>query len=205
MSLDEAMNTETPEPRNTSGETRPDERRKLLLGTLGAGSVIVSVLSRPVLGQTTCVAAYLANSFAANSSQAAKFASVCNGLTPGQWKAHASQWPSPYCGTSVTQGIATQQSTLFHCPTTGLNGRVYADRTMLEVIDMYEGSVGVNALGRYIVAALLNARAGRTPILSETQVRAMWNRTIATGYYEPAPGITWSPAELIAYLEMTMG
>jgi hypothetical protein len=182
-----------------------DGRRKLLLGSLGGGSVVMSVFSRPVLGQTTCVAAYVATSVAANASRTTKVATLCNGLTPVQWKARANQWPSPYCGTALYRPIGTQQSTLFHCPTTGLNGRVYGDRTMLEVIDISEGGAGVASLGRYIVAALLNACAGRTPVLTESEVRTMWNSIVATGYYEPVAGVRWSPQELMAYLDTTMG
>jgi hypothetical protein len=76
---------------------------------------------------------------------------------------------------------------------------------MLEVIDMSEGGAGVAALGRYIVAALLNACSGRTPVLTESEVRTMWNNVVATGYYEPVPGVRWSPRELMAYLDTTMG
>jgi hypothetical protein len=185
--------------------TRSDRRRKLLLGSVGGSSVLMSILSRPVLGQTTCVAAYVATSVAANASRTTKFATVCNGMTPAQWKMYATEWPSPYCGTALYGSLAPQQATLFHCPTTGLNGRVFGVRTMLEVIDINEGGVGITALVRYIVAALLNARAGRTPVLGESQVRAMWNSVVNLGYYEAAPGVRWSPAQLIAYLQTTMG
>jgi len=130
---------------------------------------------------------------------------MCNGLTPAQWKMYATQWPSPFCGVESYGSLAPQQPTLFHCPTTGLSGRVFGDRTMLEVIDIDEGGLGVTALGRYIVAALLNACAGRTPVLNEAQVRAMWNSTVATGYYEPVSGVRWSPMQLISYLQSTMG
>jgi hypothetical protein len=194
-------------PNDAGGAPAPqsDRRRKLLLGSVGGGSVVMSVLSRPVLGQTTCVAAYVATSVAANVSRATQVATMCNGLTPAQWKMYATQWPSPFCGVEPPGSLAPQQPTLFHCPTTGLNGRVFGDRTMLEVIDINEGGLGVTALGRYIVAALLNACSGRTPVLNETQVRAMWNSMVATGYYEPAPGVRWSPSQLIAYLQTTMG
>jgi hypothetical protein len=33
----------------------------------------------------------------------------------------------------------------------------------------------------------------------------MWNSTISAGYYEVAPGVRWSPLELIAYINTTMG
>lgn len=70
---------------------------------------------------------------------------------------------------------------------------------MLEVLDINEGGLNVGGLGRYIVAALLNARSGRTPVLTEAGVRAMWNDLINQGYYEPAPGIRWTSAEIITY------
>ena len=60
------------------------------------------------------------------------------------------------------QGGFYQEPTLFHCPTTGLGGRVYGHRSMLDVIDLTQGGRNLDSLGRYIVAAMLNARAGRT-------------------------------------------
>jgi hypothetical protein len=182
-----------------------DERRRLLRGTLAAGPVLMTVISRPVLGQTTCLAASVATSI--NPSGAARTASVCSGLTPSQWKARAAQWPSPYHAMTLKSlgVLGASQATAYHCPTTGLNGRVYGDRTMLEVIDINEGGVGTDALGRYIVASLLNARSGRTPVLTEVGVRAMWNDLINSGYYEPTAGIRWTAAEIIRYLKTTMG
>jgi hypothetical protein len=74
---------------------------------------------------------------------------------------------------------------------------------MIEVIDLMQ-SGGLNSLGRYVVAALLNARSGRTPMLSETNVRAMWNDLINRGYYEPTAGIRWGATEIVAYIQTTI-
>jgi len=74
---------------------------------------------------------------------------------------------------------------------------------MLEVIDIIGGS-GLNSLGRYIVAGLLNARAGRTPMLSESVVRNMWNDLISRGYYEPTAGIRWTAPDIVAYIKTTI-
>ena len=182
----------------------------MLRGSLAAAPVLMTVVSRPVLGQTTCVTASATTSAA--PSGAARSASVCSGLTPQQWKAAATQWPTPYCGTSLTAAsyggttlAAYQTATPYHCVTTGLGGTVFGELTMLNVIDVGEGGFTVRGLGRYIVAALLNARAGRTPVLSETGVRMMWNDLISRGYYEPTAGVKWGPAEIIAYLTTTMG
>ena len=185
---------------------RSDERRRLLRGTLAAAPVLMTVASKPVLGSTRCLAPSAMGSM--NPSGNATRAAVCSGLTPTQWKAHAAQWPSPYCATAATAATSSngryEYATLYHCPTTGLNGRVFGDRTMLEVIDIGESGGGATSLGRYIVAALLNARAGRTPVLDETGVRQMWNDTVNRGYYEPTAGVRWGPAEIIAYLKTTM-
>jgi hypothetical protein len=178
-----------------------DERRKLLRATLAASPVLLSVASRPVLGQITCAAASAMGSM--SPSGGARTAQICSGLTPSQWKSHASSWPSPYCAT--TMKATGHAATLFHCPTTGLAGRTYGDRTMLEVIDVNESGQGNTSLGRYIVAALLNARAARTPVLSETGVREMWNEVITRGYYEPTAGIRWTANEIVTYLKTTMG
>jgi hypothetical protein len=55
------------------------------------------------------------------------------------------------------------------------------------------------------VAALHNARAGRTPVLDETAVRTMWNDLVNRGSYEVSAGINWGPAEIVSYLKTTMG
>jgi hypothetical protein len=222
-------------------------RRRWLRGGLAAGSVVMTVASRPVLAQA-CFAPSAMGSVPASGNRTVQ---VCAGLRPEEWKALANQWPSPYLGavagaagaeaasidgstlddsttlkatarrrqagetlgttsidttTTSSQDTASAggygQPTLFHCPTTGLGGRVFGRRTMLQVIDLTD--VGVYSLGRYIVAALLNARAGRTPVLSETGVRNMWNDLIHRGYYEPTAAVKWGAAEIVAYLQTTM-
>jgi hypothetical protein len=139
---------------------------------------------------------------------------ICSGLTPDQWKSQAASWPSPYSAISSQFGTASGVSafsatqstaTLYHCPTTGFSGHVFGDRTMLEVLDIGEGSADLRGLGRYMVAALLNACSGRTPVLNESAVRAMWNDMVSRGYYEPTAGVQWGTPEIIAYLSTTMG
>src|SRR6476646_350377 len=105
---------------------RSDERRRLLRGAVAAGPVLMTVTSRPVLGQTNCVAAYVATSL--KSSHTAAATTFCSGLTPSQWKSHASDWPLPYCG-AVGASLGGYQSTPFHCVTTGLGGRTFGDRS----------------------------------------------------------------------------
>ncbi|MFI4888572.1 MAG: hypothetical protein ACHP7B_07455, partial [Burkholderiales bacterium] len=172
---------------------------------LAVAPVLMTVASRPVLGQS-CVAASAMGSMPTSGTHAVQF---CSGLTPDQWKAIAGQWPTPYCGSaqqSTYQSLVyNRQPTLFHCPTTGFGGRVFGSDTMLNVIGLTQGGRSLDSLGPYITAALLNARAGRTPVLNETGVRNMWNDLINRGYYEPAANIRWTAANIVAYLKTTMG
>jgi hypothetical protein len=184
-----------------------DERRRMLRGALAVAPVVMTLASRPVIGQVTCMDPSMTATGSLNPSGKAAFsAQVCSGYTPEQWKTLAHQWPEPYCATSTDSLGAQQQATKYHCPTTGLNGWTFGDRTMLEVIDIGEGGgLGASSLGRYVVAALLNACSGRTPVLDETAVRNMWNDVVNQGYYEPTAGIRWTAPEIIAYLKTTMG
>jgi hypothetical protein len=105
---------------------------------------------------------------------------------------------------TMSNSSSLGQGTAFHCPTTGLGGRVFGQLTMLEVIDQTSSGSSLNALGRYIVAALLNARSGRTPMLNESVVRNMWNDLVNRGYYEPTAGVRWGAIEIVAYIKTTI-
>jgi hypothetical protein len=244
-----------------------DSRRRLLRGGLAAAPVVMTVASRPVLGQVACTASAITSINLQSSIN--HTCSITSGLSPEKWKTLAAQWPSPYSGASSATGTATagttttttttstsrttsnallqQQlagsgstgtastgtttttsggtspygtassyasayypasttqtntATMYHCPTTGLGGHVFNQKTMIDVIDLTSG--GLNSLGRYTVAALLNARSGRTPMLNETTVRAMWNDLINRGYYEPTAGVRWGAAEIVAYIKTTI-
>jgi hypothetical protein len=188
---------------------RSNARRRLLRAGLAGAPVVMTDASRPVQGAVACTTASAGGS--ANSA-AAQTVQMCSGLTPEQWKAQATNWPAPYTGNnpfsfqSVSAlGFTPPPGTLYHCPTTGFSGHVFGDRTMLEVLDIGEGGGGLRGLGRYMVAALLNACCGRTPVLTETAVRGMWNDMVNRGYYEPTAGVQWQAPEIIAYLRTTMG
>ena len=199
-----------PEDSRKSPETpKSDARRRLLRAGLASAPVVMTIASRPVLGATACQSQ---SAGASANSAAARTVQMCSGLTPDQWKMQAASWPSPYCGTNASQfggasafSFAQPSATLYHCPTTGFAGNTFGKNTMLEVLDMGENSASLRGLGRWMVAALLNACSGRTPVLTESAVRAMWNDMLNQGYYEPTAGVRWGVPEIIAYLNTTMG
>jgi len=137
-----------------------------------------------------------------NTSQPGKHLVVCSGLTPSFWKQeqHFSSWPSPCIPKTVTvAGGATRQATKFH-PT--FAGSQFGAKTMLEVLDPTTADTA--GLGRHIVAALLNCHAGRTPVLSVTQVKNMWAEVAAKGFFEPTVNVRWYARDCVKYLKTTM-
>ena len=107
--------------------------------------------------------------------------------------------------TTTADASGSADGTLYHCPVTGFGGRVFGHRSMMDVLAMTDGGTNVHTLGRYMVAALLNACSGRTPVLGEDGVRDMWTDLINRGYYEPAAGMRWDAGDIVSYLQTTMG
>ncbi len=64
----------------------------------------------------------------------------------------------------------------------------------------------INDVARLIVAALLNAAAGTTPVLTTQVVKHMWEEYFTTGFgtFSPSSGAHWNHDELIDYLLTTM-
>ena len=74
------------------GEPVAPVRRRLLSGGLAAGPVLMTLVSRPVLGTVQCVTP---SAFVSGNASAALGAPVCVGLGPDQWVDNPN-WPPPY-------------------------------------------------------------------------------------------------------------
>jgi len=99
----------------------------------------------------------------------------------------------------TVQGVGDRQATKFHpC----FAGQQCLDKTLLEVLDPATGRA--SELARYIVAALLNAQAGKTPVLTVGNVKTIWSECAARGYYEISANVRCYPNEIVAYLKTTM-
>lgn len=196
-----------PEENVRPSGVRSDERRRLLRGGLAAGPVLMTIMSRPVLGQTNtdqCGSATVKASFQNNPNTSLN--PVCRNdppppaPRPARYSAtgsHALDWPSPY----VKQG---KGATLFESPTTGLTTVMFPNATMLDVLQGNAGGGAYRTLAKDVATALLNAAQGRTPYLSATTIRAMWNSVAGSpGYYEVSPGIRWNARQVANYLQGT--
>lgn len=192
-------------PHSTSAKETPADagRRRLLQGGLATAPVMLTLLSRPALGtgfECKTPSGFLSGNVSQHGSP-----TFCSGRTPGYWKQsqHFSAWRAPYYPTTTT-GSGGHSATKFHSTTTGFNGTQFGSKTMLDVLGAEGNAGGYVALGRHITAALLNAAAGLSPVLNQTQVRAIWNEYVSKGYFEPSAGIKWYPDQIVDYLVTTM-
>jgi hypothetical protein len=103
---------------------------------------------------------------------------------------------------SRTTGLTSVDgTTLFHSSATGFRSGPFGsmgEKTISQAL-----ASDVNSLARYISAALLNSRAGLTPVLKPATVITMWNDYVQKGYYEPTAGVKWDAAQIVIYLQHT--
>jgi hypothetical protein len=66
------------------------------------------------------------------------------------------------------------------------------------------GNANYAALARHLAAAWCNLQKGlvATTVLDLSDLQAMWDGR--AGSYSPVAGVTWTDAEIIAYLQTTM-
>lgn len=186
----------SPDSMPVAGPDPKVSRRRLLQGGLAAGPVLLTLVSRPVLAQQCQSPSAFCSG---NASVAAGAGPICAGRTPGYWKQPQwfGSWRPPYYPTTVG-GQGGHQATLFNTVFTPH----YSGQTLLDVLGM--GGGPPNDVARHVVAALLNAAAGLTPVLTVAAVKGIWSEYITKGYFEPTAGVQWGDAQIVSYLESTM-
>jgi len=197
------------EPRSTPPEQPADAgRRRLLKGSAAATPVLWAVATRPgnALAATQCQRPTAFGSL--NGSGALVAQDLCSGYGPSYWANpnNFDKWPPPYHavvdrGNGASRLGGGQLATQFHA--TGCHGGHFGGRTMVDVLEMSQGG-GYGRLGAYVVAGMLNAASGRTPVLRVSQVIDMWNECVSRGYYEPTAGIRWDADEVVTYIRTTI-
>ena len=178
--------------------------------------VILTLASRPALG-AVCTTSGFVSATATTVSGSNNNVSSCGGLSPGYYKqAHIHPWPSAYSAGGFTTGITTD----------GLGARTNPVGTLMSVGFSYNGFLATSSmydvlwvngnqdpykLGAHLVAALLNAAAGlytSSNGLTVADLKDMYVQLSlsggSSGTYSPAPGVTWTAAEVLAFLSQTM-
>lgn len=203
----EVKNTQVPHDLADCTKSVDESRRRFTKSGLAISGVILTLASRPVLGDFVCKSpsGFLSGNVSVNGAP-----QTCSGLTPGYWGNKPENWPSPYkagtCSISCnhpknwTTASATMFAAVFNCNN---HGSIYSAYTMFQVIWLGGGG-DPDQLGAHIVSALINARSGYTPVLTETQVINMFNEWNQNGYFEPTAGVKWYGADIVAYLQATM-
>lgn len=160
-------------------------RRQFAKTSLGISGVILSLASRPVLGNVVCKSpsGFLSGNASTHGPQP-----VCQGRSPGYWKNHVDSWPI---------STDTQFSSVF--PTSPSS--VYAQYTFLQLLDPKQDDV--QKLGMHLVAAYLNAISGWTPFLTVETILAMFAEWQSKGAFSPTATVQWSAAEIVNYLKAT--
>ena len=205
-------------PENTSPAGTPpptdgpqvSDRRHFVRAGLGAIPVVMTLVSRPVLGQQ--VQCFAPSAFV-SGNQSIPNAATCAGAGPGFWRnsVHFSSWPSGVY--PIDQPNNGPKATTF-CSVFACMAGVYSPTTTL--LQVVNGSVGAGPpddVGGHIVAAYLNLLAGLVPpsVLSLMTIRDIWQQYISTGggtvgYYNPlgATGPKWFHNDIVSYLMTTM-
>ena len=219
------MSDHTPETQDTSPEASQNDtidqsRRKLTGAALGV-SAIFTLASRPVLAvECMTPSAAVSGNLSLHGTPPS-----CTGRTPGYWKQRPELWPTDYytpgscsAGNACNKVQNWSGGTLFHPLFSGTRFMADLDKnpltpktslSMMQVMMLANGSnpwglTDPDNLGAHIAAALLNARAGLTPVLTEGNVLNMWKEWVSKGYFEPMANVKWSSKQIVSYLKTTM-
>jgi hypothetical protein len=177
----------------------------LLQGGLGAAPVLMTLVSRPVLGGTN--QCFSPSGFVSMPTSQHGQPQFCLGRTPGYWRQpqHFDEWPAPYYPTTV-QGPGGHQATLFKDHFSPCYGAL-PTMTFLDAVKLQAGPP--NEVIRHIVAALLNVAKNWAPVLNVPLLQQIWMEYASTGggvtgYYQPTAGVKWYHDEITLYLKSTM-
>ena len=186
---------------NSAQQTPPDlspqgaARRRFGRAGLGASGVIMTLASQPGMATTVCrpPSGFLSGTWASNHPKA----TWCYGAKPTDWCANKSQWYA-YARTDYSK----QFYRVFACTGNTQSLRLY---TLYQIVAGECSTKDRDEVAKYIVAALLNARAGTTPVLTEEKIFQIWNEYTSSLKYTPTAGAkAWNGKEIVNYLKSTM-
>jgi hypothetical protein len=163
---------------------------------LGSAPLLMTLVSRPVLGQVQC---YSGSALMSIPTSANAKVNYCSGHTPAWWAQNTDQWPgSILAQDKVLPNGKIKSATLFSdCFVLGPYTSTLAGQTYLQVLQ----STGAPA---YFAAALLNVMKDLVPVLTEDSLKLMWQEYSQNGTYQPSAGATpWSETQLIQYFQST--
>ena len=195
--MSDAENPSSPKP---EAPAVTNSRRRLLRVGAGSAPILLTLLSRPVLGVECSTASAVGSTL--HSSHSPQISS-CSGMSVSAWTS------ASYLARSVQENDQERDNgwdaTPFHCTTTGSqrNGLLRQGDARRHEPRRRRGHQVRRSLLRCRAA---ERRSNRTPVLTEATVRNIWNAYVsAKGYYEPTAGVHWGATQIVAYIKSTMG
>lgn len=180
--------------------------------------VIMTLASRSALG-AVCTTSGFVSATPATASGARNIVASCGGLSPGAYAtpdSGAGGWPAGYTpgGLNLSgstgsrpEGLRKRNNPLGTTMAEGFNYSLgyLATRSMYDVIWM-KGYNDPGQLGAHLVAALLNAASGLYPSpngLTVSNVREMYRQLSVNGKFIAAPGVEWTPEQVVSFIKQT--
>ena len=188
MNVDHQKNSETATPQSPGdcgAHVAPTDQSRRRFTQAGVSCVLMTLATRPVLGQT--IVCKSPSGFLSGNASIHGLAPICTGRNPLYWSLPSTNWGS------------TDRTTLFRVVFGG-NSPVYGNATMQDIVSSVDPN---QLLGTHLVAALLNARSGFTPFLSETTIKAMYSEWLLDGTFSPTAGVDWGVPQMVSYLVQT--
>lgn len=183
--------------RDLAEHARASARRRFIRGAAAASPVLLSLVSRPVLGTTRFCSA---SGFMSGNLSQPQTSQGCGGFSPGYWKNH-SPWPSPYvCGTQNGNGNGSTFTGGIKFHDVFVKGKYnFGTSSMLKVLWTEPGSFAFHT-----IAALLNAASGINGYtLTTAQVIQIWNQIMSAGYYQASSSLQMFESDAKAFFENT--
>lgn len=189
---------------DTSAETTEQlhpaqpSRRSFAKAGLAASGVLLTLSSKPALG---CQVTSSPSGFISGNVSHRGISGGSGGYSPRYWESCGS-WPSIIVKTSSKNAAATKFSKFFNVSTS--RSTAYANVTCLDILSTK--SFDSSGIGKYCMAAYLNAVSGLTPFLPPAKVIQIFNDWALTGYFHPIssnPSIKWDAAKIVDYLSKT--
>lgn len=219
-------NKENQQPETDAGVAAQTESRRRLLKGAALTPVLLSLASRPVLGQECTISGMMSGNTSDHDH-----GTNCNGLSPGAWKTAdkgAGDWGRTPCDPGTpkdTQTLASRggrdrdkskcpfnsDGTPFFAYPDAFRGRDphYAGKTLMEVLWM-QGHEDPHRFGAHIAAALLNAYSMPDYGMTPTDVQELYENVERNGGpngsgYVSDTGKMLSVQQVVYFIQQTFG
>ncbi|MDR0776725.1 MAG: hypothetical protein LBE81_08825 [Azonexus sp.] len=196
-----------PDLKQDSANGKRHDRRRFLGAGVAATPFLLTLVSRPALGDT-CFTPSRSLSRNTSVSQQGKYGECLNAESPGNYKAQQQAGQGAYHWPAAVPP-STPMHPLFY------QGGEYLKTNFIKQVDgqwvsMTLGeALNVNAPGQvhfHLIGAYLNKWGGNGAVIPDTvltarEILGVWQEYASRGYFEPMAGIKWHAEEIVDYLK----